>query len=158
MPARLPVASLFALCSLVGCSGGDALHPVEGKVYVSGVPAGNAYVSYYPRDNSQIRIPVARTEADGSYRLMTMTAGDGAPAGEYDVAILWPDFSIPRDECVDPLHDRLKLRYADPAKSELRAVVRPGRNHLDFHAQMQTDGGWSFPRRQDIEKQRPTRE
>jgi hypothetical protein len=61
--------------------------------------------------------------------------------------VLWPDYSIPRDECADPLHDRLKLQYADRSKTELHALIRPEKNELVFHLQMV--GGWSNPRLRD---------
>jgi hypothetical protein len=151
MFARSVLIAGFCIGCLAGCGEGDKLYPVQGKLFVSGTPAGNASIFFHPRDKTQLRIPIARTEADGSYRLMTMQPGDGAAAGEYDVVVVWPDYSIPRDECVDPLHDRLKLRYADPAKTELHATVRPEVNEFTFHAHM-GGGGWSFPRRRDTEK------
>lgn len=136
---------VLPLCVLPGCGAGCdvKVYPVEGKVLLAGSPAGCASVCFYPSDHSQQRIPVAITAADGTFRLTTIRTGDGAPVGDYDITVVWPDYSIPRDECADPLHDRLKLHYADRSKTELHATVVPGRNKLILHVSM--EGGWSFP-------------
>ena len=144
------IAALMPVCTQAGCGSGDrsSIYPVEGKVFVAGVPAAHASVFFYPCDPTRQRIPVAITDADGTFRLTTLRSGDGAPEGYYDVTVIWPDYSIPRDECVDPLHDRLKLEYADRSKTELHAIVRPEKNGVVFHLQMA--GGWSVPRQRDL--------
>ncbi len=138
---------IISFCAVAGCGREERLsmHPVEGKVFVSGLPAGNASVYFYPRDSSQQRIPVATTEPDGTFQLTTLCSGDGAPEGDYDVTVIWPDYSIPRDECAEPLHDRLKLQYADRSKTELHATVHPGKNEVILRVEM-ASGGWSTPR------------
>ena len=128
-----------ALCCLPGCeSGGRAkVYPVEGKVVVSGQPAANAQLAFHPQGErvSRTPLPVGTTGPDGAYRLTTYAAGDGAPAGEYAVTIVWPDDSIPHDDCADhDDHDRLHGRYADPAKTQLRATIRPEHNEVTLRA------------------------
>jgi hypothetical protein len=141
----LLVGAVLPLCVLGGCGRGERLtvYPVQGKVLVVGIPAGNASVFFYPCDPTQQRISTATTASDGTFWLTTFVSGDGAPEGEYDVTVVWPDYSIPRDECADPLHDRLKLRYADRKKTELHATIRPRKNEVTLNVLM---GGWSLPR------------
>lgn len=140
---------LLSLCASAGCGQGKRVNlcPVEGKLLVSGQPAGSASVYFYPCDPTQRRIPVATTAPDGTFQLTTIRSGDGAPEGNYDITVVWPDYSIPRDECADPLHDRLNLRYADRSKTDLHATIRPGKNELVFRVHV--SGSWSVPRQRD---------
>jgi hypothetical protein len=152
MNARSPlylIGATLALCASAGCGRGGRLkvYPVDGKVLVAGMPAGNASVYFYPCDPTQQHVPVAITAPDGTFRLTTIRSGDGAPEGSYDVTVIWPDYSVPRDKCADPLHDRLKSRYTDRSKTALHATVRPGKNEVILNVVM--DGGWSLPRRRD---------
>jgi hypothetical protein len=149
----LLVGTLLSLCTLTGCGNNGRLntYPVEGKLFVAGMPAGNANVYFYPLDPGQQRVPVAITAPDGSFRLTTLRPGDGAPPGRYDVTVIWPDYAIPRDECADPLHDRLKLQCADRNKTKLHAVVRPGKNEVVLRVAT-PGGGWSFPRKRDTQQ------
>jgi hypothetical protein len=139
-------------CGAAGCGPGESLKvfPVQGKVTVVGTPIGNASVFFYPCDPAQPRVATATTAPDGTFRLTTLAAGDGAPEGDYDVTVVWPDLSMAGDQCGEPLHDRLKLRYADRNKTELHATVRPGKNEVDFNVFM--GSGWSFPRQRDTQR------
>src|SRR5262245_42998497 len=96
------IALAFALGCLVGCGGEERVkvHPVEGKLSVSGTPAANARIAFHPLGRPSNPLPVATTDADGAFRLTTFQAGDGAPEGEYAVTVIWPDVSLPQDECV----------------------------------------------------------
>lgn len=147
-----PAHAVLLTC-LVGCGGPReaAVYPVAGTVTVSGQPAANAMVAFHPleRAGSQTALPVASTGPDGGYRLMTYAAGDGAPAGEYAVTVVWPDDSQPRDECADVVtHDRFQGRYADPARSPWRVTVGPGTNEVPLRAALPASGG-SWPRPRD---------
>ena len=127
-------------------------HPVAGKLYVNGVPAGNASVAFHPigAHAAEIYRPVGRSKPDGSFSVMTYSPDDGAPEGEYSVTVLWIDPTQPYDECADvTIHDVLKGRYLDANKSTLRARVVPGRNKIEVRAE--NSGGWSNPRRRDLE-------
>ncbi|MDG3008213.1 hypothetical protein [Paludisphaera mucosa] len=132
------VHALLLTC-LVGCgdSRETAVHPVAGKLTVGGRPAANAMIAFHPLDRAGLptALSVASTGSDGAYRLTTYTAGDGAPAGEYAVTVVWPDDSQPHDECEDVvMHDRFKGRYADPARSPWRVAVGPGANEVPLRA------------------------
>lgn len=129
-----PLQVMLLTC-MIGCGGPRKadVYPVAGTLTVSGQPAANAMIAFHPlgKAGSQAALPVANTGRDGTYRLTTYGAGDGAPAGEYAVTIVWPDDSEPHDECEDVvLHDRFKGRFADPANSSLRVTVGRGANDV----------------------------
>ena len=130
-------------------------HPVAGKLYVNGVPAGNASIAFHPigAHAAEIYRPVGRSKADGSFSLMTYAPDDGAPEGEYVVTILYVDPTQPYDECGDvTTHDVLKGRYLDATKSELRARVVPGSNDIKVFAVAENSGGWSNPQARIIRR------
>jgi hypothetical protein len=65
-------------------------------------------------------------KADGRFEVTTYQAGDGAPAGDYRVAILWfanPDSNSP--------WDRLGNRYASPERTDIRVSITEGVNQLE---------------------------
>jgi hypothetical protein len=145
-----PVVVAFLL---VGCGNPGqtriAVYPVEGKVLVGGIPAANAHVTFHPTADGA-PIPVGRTGPDGTFTLTTFTAGDGAPAGEYVVTVVWPNDSILRDECADvTTHDRLNNAYTDPAKRRLVVTVRPESNTVELKLVIQASAGWTLPKREN---------
>jgi hypothetical protein len=126
MPTALLALALLGLLS-AGC-GGSKVAPYEGKVFVQGKPAAGAAVTFYPRSPAESsQIATAVVGPDGSFRLTTVSANDGAPPGEYAVCITWSD-SIRRDGETLTGPDRLRYRYAAPASSGLKATVQPGKN------------------------------
>src|SRR5262245_25475123 len=98
-----PVACLSLAAALVCLAGGAKgpnrgrieVDPVVGKLLVNGVPAANAMVAFHPLGTggpAALR-PVGVTGPDGTFCLTSYEAGDGAPAGEYAVTAVWPDYS-----------------------------------------------------------------
>ena len=123
-----------------------SVHPVGGRLLVGGMPAANAQVAFHVLDGPSAYHPVGITRADGTFSLTTVARDDGAPAGDYIVTVIWPNTSIPFDECVEPAtHDRLYGAYSDPAKSTLRATVHLGRNDIVVEAPLGSSG-WNVPR------------
>jgi hypothetical protein len=106
------------------------VHPVSGKVTVQGKPAAGAFVLFIPvnelPDAADTR-PRAEVGADGSFALSTYGENDGAPIGEYTVAITWPGGVLP-DGREEP-SDKLLGRY-DVSNSKLKASVKEGQNNL----------------------------
>ena len=150
---KLFVRTALLLGWAAGCAGreagGPAVCPVEGVLVVDGAPAANARVAFHPAGGGPAARPVGVTGPDGGFRLSTHAPGDGAPAGDYVVTVLWPDDSMPVDECECPdpaAHDRLRGAYLNPATSPLRATVGPGPNRVALRAEVGSRG-WNLPRR-----------
>jgi hypothetical protein len=136
----LRIVPLTLLLWVSGCGEGErpSAYPVSGHLFIEGQPAARAQIAFHPMNTRQVSRPVAITEPDGSFHLMTYAAGDGAPQGEYVVTIFWRDEKIPFDECAgDDLkkHDRLCGLYLDSRTSVLRATVQAGSNDLVLWAQ-----------------------
>src|SRR5436305_1727284 len=93
MPVRAPrppAALLLALAVLAGCSGGRLkTYPVTGQVLYNGQPLKGVDVALHPVDPKYATgyPPHATTDADGRFTLMTFLKNDGAPAGEFRVAV-----------------------------------------------------------------------
>jgi hypothetical protein len=120
---------------VAGCATGEQrkpVFPVRGKVLVGSKPAVRAQVIFHPLNDPdpQAVRPNGEVQADGSFTLNTYTAGDGAPAGEYAVTVLWASGSSAIGGDADSGPDRLGGRYANPEKTTLRAQVREGDNEL----------------------------
>ena len=127
-PLLLTVAFL-----IMGCGGGDdrePVYPVHGQVLYQGRPAEGALVAFHPIDGPDAGAlkPHGRVEADGSFRLGTYEADDGAPAGEYAGTVDWPD-DTPGPP--GPRPDRLRGRYSDPQASPFQVQIREGTNELE---------------------------
>jgi hypothetical protein len=104
--------------------------PVRGQVLVHGAPAAQARVTFHSVDPGDPARPSAVAEADGSFRLSTYLAHDGAPAGAYVVTVEWPSASRKQDE-TNAGPDLLKGRYRNPTSSPLRARVEERANELE---------------------------
>jgi hypothetical protein len=100
------------------------VHAVRGSVLVGSKPATGAFVLFVPRnepaENPDPR-PRATVLADGSFTLGTYEESDGAPAGEYLVAVTWED--------PESKSDRFGGRYGAGA-TKLGATVKEGPNEL----------------------------
>ncbi len=113
---------------------GKSVTPVRGKVFYRGSPAVGAEIVFRPA-RAAARKPAetarGRVEADGSFRLTTYRAFDGAAAGEYQISMTWypptPVLGGSRGA------NRLPERYARPETSKLTATVESGgRNDFVF--------------------------
>jgi hypothetical protein len=126
----LALTSLIGPLVLAGCgSGQKPAIPVKGQLfYKESQPAAGAMVVFHPipADPSPTAIkPTGEVRADGSFSLTTYKAEDGAPAGDYDVTVIWLEKpSGPRlTENRGPATDRLEGRYGNPAAPKLKATV-----------------------------------
>ena len=139
--SRVPGVALwmtlaFAPCGC-GSKGGERppAFPVSGRVFDSqGKPAEKAVVVFHRVGGAAgDPKPSGRVSADGTFRLSTYAENDGAPAGEYAVAIVWPG-PPPKELKSDPGEegpDRLGGRYGDANKPAWKVTVRDGVNELD---------------------------
>jgi len=138
-PARPKFGHWLLLAAVLlcpSCSGG--LHKVRGKVLYKGQPIKGAVVAFHPKgDAGESPLnPTGLTDEEGVFTLSTQKDA-GAPAGEYVVTVLWLDVAASTNkpgqmpEGMPRSVDKLGRRYADPAKSGLTAVIKPGKNELE---------------------------
>jgi hypothetical protein len=102
-------------------------------VFFQDKPADGALVVFHPvgGDDDALR-PSATVGADGTFTLATKKPDDGAPAGNYVVAVVWYDSKSTKSEApVAELKNRLPEQYGDANTSPLRATVKPGPNQID---------------------------
>jgi hypothetical protein len=135
---RYRLAGALLALMVSGCSSSSSedtsnrkpVHPVTGKVTVQGKPAVGAFVLFVPVNepqDTQDPRPRAEVGADGSFSLSTYGENDGAPVGNYSVAITWPGGVLPdgREEPADKL-----LGRHDVTNTKLKATVKEGQNAL----------------------------
>jgi hypothetical protein len=120
--ARTALVALALLAAACGGPDGPRPYPVRGVLRVNGEPAGGALVAFYcTTPFGKTIVPSAVTDEDGSFNLTTYKPRDGAPAGDYEVTVTWPESRHGwRVE-----GDRLNRAFADPKVSGLRAHVEP---------------------------------
>jgi hypothetical protein len=128
-----PLGSLFVVAgclALPSCGpSGPRLYPVTGQVLFEDKPAAGATVVFHLVGGSaDAPKPGATVKDDGSFTLNSYPHGAGAPEGDYTVLVTW--FEESKNENADP-KSRIPTRYADPAKSGLKAAVKPGTNALE---------------------------
>src|SRR5262245_59168124 len=110
-------------------------YPVTGRVLLDGNPVHGVTVQLIPKNASNFKMderPRGITDEAGNFVLSTYYKGDGAPAGEYGVAIAY-DRPGDGDE-----ESRVARRppvvipkvYHTPQQSGLRATVEKNTNEL----------------------------
>jgi hypothetical protein len=132
---------LVGLVAINACGKGDGrvkVYPAQGKVLVRGTPAEGAIVFFFPAGDAKrpgIPAPNGTTDSQGVYKLSTYEADDGAPEGDYQVSISWPEPLPPNvRESVTGPKDRLGNRFSDPQKSKLTAKVAGGGGEIPAFA------------------------
>ncbi len=129
MMRQLPVAAALLCFSCGPSDSRPTAYPVRGSVFLDGRPAPGARVILHSLDAGADGVrPHGRVEADGSFRLSTYRAFDGAPAGRYAVTVYWRLPNPDDDEEEGP--QLLPGRYLSPVSSGLEAVVKPEANEL----------------------------
>lgn len=130
------VVVAVGLALACGCKGSKTrLVAVRGSVLYKDAPAAGAVVVFHPvGDNSVSAIrPRGMVGSDGTFLLTSLTSDDGAPPGEYNVAIYWPAESKAAKsgrEAENPATDRLNDRYNNAATSGFKATVGPDATQL----------------------------
>ena len=124
----LALALLPVLLAGCGVSGRRPVYAVHGTVFDShDKPAAGALVVFHPTGwaGEEIIKPLGYVQDDGTFVLTTYTKEDGAPEGEYSVAIEWlPPKTTPFGSR-KPRSDKLEGRYSDPAHSKIHFKVDP---------------------------------
>ncbi|MAT69068.1 MAG: hypothetical protein CMJ58_06035 [Planctomycetaceae bacterium] len=128
----LQAGCVVLLATAAGCSDGRVpVYPVTGTVLVDGRPAVGAEVICYARNEelkrSGVPIPTGVVDDSGEFVLDSYGQGDGAPAGEYDLSVIWNVTVVDSDDPESRVErDQLAGRYEDPKSSGLNRVVNGG--------------------------------
>jgi hypothetical protein len=123
-------------------------YKVTGRITLDGQPVEGLDVRFIPKDKTNFKLeetPLGRTDKDGRFTLTTYYSGDGAPVGEYMVAVAYPD-QPPADEADETQaaiaaakarkdaaksgKSRFPSLYQVPQKSGLTATVPSGGGDL----------------------------
>jgi len=139
----------LAGCSSVGPSKGAPVYPVEGVVKLKGQPVAGADIVFSVKDGSSSSF--GRTDASGHYQLTTRKSNDGAPPGDYLVAISKVEEAsqaagkfIPQEDknynpyagkagpTQPPPKPGIPAQYGDAKTSGLTARVNTEKNTIDF--------------------------
>ncbi len=113
------VASLLlALLWIGGCGSGNALVPVEGRVWIQGQLLSGGTIVFVPDEEKghHGRMAMAVIETGGVYRLLTDKL-PGAEPGWYRVSI------APTDSLGG---SRIAKKFSDPNHSGIHRQIRPG--------------------------------
>ena len=134
---RWTALSLFAILALAlaSCSreGRPPVYPVRGTVTFQKRPATKAVVVLRPvaPGGPKDVLPRGEVGPDGSFQIGTFADGDGAPAGEYAVTVIWPEAKKDADGADVVEGDRLGGRFNDPARSKWKVQIKDGPNDLE---------------------------
>src|SRR5262245_35991478 len=128
--------ALLPLIALAGCSSTGRLptYPVTGQILYNGEPLKGVDVAFHRVDpkNDTGYPPHATTDADGKFTLSTFLKDDGAPAGEFRVAVAFAVEAI--DEGSDQgkrLSFQVPEKYHRAETSGLTVTIKPGSNDLE---------------------------
>jgi len=130
LTAAVCIAALTAGCGGAPDEVRPELQPVEGRLTINGKPATGAMLVLHPADKKDFDArgtrPTAQVGGDGVFHVMTYQTADGAPAGEYNVGVLWFD----KPQSSNP-HDQLGGRFANPATSGLKIRIQKDQPALE---------------------------
>ncbi|MGL4421047.1 MAG: hypothetical protein ACRCZF_10315 [Gemmataceae bacterium] len=128
---------VLSVLAIAGCSDGKLkVYPVSGTVLYNDQPLAGVDVAFHAVDpkNAVSYPPHATTDANGKFSLMSYVADDGAPAGEYTVAIAVAVEVAGADDGGDQTK---KITFQVPAKyqrketSGLQVSIKPQPNVLE---------------------------
>jgi hypothetical protein len=133
--------ALIALVGCGGCRGDDRLdvNAVRGQVTYRGQGVPNATVVLHPVGEAAKKLrkmrPYAYADEQGRFEIKTYVTGDGAPPGEYEVAIIATANGDRDDPQAASRSVRLPTpvvqKYANQKTSGIRIRVEPGPNDLE---------------------------
>ncbi len=132
-----PVCLLALALPLAGCGGaaGRPQYQVHGKLVTKdGTPAAGAIVVLHPvkQPDAPRFPPRAVAGKDGVFVVGSRLSNDGAPEGEYDVTLIWPEEQDPKKFSENTPPDRLNGRYDDVKHAKWHVHVKAGDNALEL--------------------------
>jgi len=132
----LPAVSILAVAAMfVGCnrSGPPRIptHPTTGSISFQGQPLEGAFLVLHPKGPATAEAPpaTAHVQPDGTFKVSTFAAGDGAPAGEYVVTAQWQKL-VKTGNDFAPGPNLLPPKYASPTTSDVTVTIVAGQNQL----------------------------
>ena len=136
---KFRLSAVFILVAVCGSCSKESrrrvCYPVTGQVFVRGQAAAGVLVVLYPANKLDAGAPSASgmTDEGGRFALSTYQTEDGAPAGDYEVALTWRDEGFKRREVFKKSQepDRLKDRYKNAKTSGLRVRIEAVPNELE---------------------------
>ena len=132
----LAVVVLGLMASGCGNDGRLKTYPVKGQVLYNGEPLKGVDVAFLAVEEKN-RVPYpphATTDAQGNFTLMSYDTGDGAPAGEFQVAVAFAvEVSGPDDgsDQTKRIIGQVPVKYHKAETSGLRATVGPSSTTLE---------------------------
>jgi hypothetical protein len=124
---------LCEICLLIGCLGitgcGGKTAPVHGKLKFKDGSDAAALAGYTVNfESTQGKTSGSgEVQPDGTFKVSTFGADDGAVPGAYKVAITPPQSSDPDKP---PPKSKIAAKYTDFSSSGLTVEVKPGRNDV----------------------------
>lgn len=139
--ARFFAWSTALLFAVLGCGGGDSfeLAPVSGKITLDGKPVAEATIAFQPVTEGRTVNPgpgsVSTTDANGSYRLLTVQGDTGAVIGKHRVRITTrqanPGQNEDEAQPADLVRETIPTRYNSDTMLSLE-VPAGGTDSADF--------------------------
>jgi hypothetical protein len=127
---------LLVTCLMMVTGCGDAgpervtTFPVQGAITFQGRPIPGAFVAFHPQTpRANVPAPRANVAADGSLKVTTFQAGDGAPEGQYVLTVEWYK-PIKQGGDVMPGPNVIPKKYASPQTSNLKVTIAAQENQL----------------------------
>ena len=124
-----PLLVCFLLAP-AGC-GGSSIYPAGGKVvFPDGTPLPGGVVTCQAVDTELNFSVRGFIQPDGTFRLGTYKANDGAPEGKYRIQIAPPERMIPDER--KRLQSSVHARFLRFDTSNLEIIVTPDQSKNDF--------------------------
>lgn len=127
---------LALVLPLAGCGKPARMkvYPVRGQLLYQGQAAAGAELQLHG-DSPELQAaaapyPKATVLEDGSFTVSSYEPGDGAPAGDYHVTIVWHRSDDADPENREAAPDVLQGKYSSPETSPLTIQVQPQANEL----------------------------
>lgn len=128
------LSAAMAAVVFVGC--GEAkpartpVFPIKGTITFKGQPMPGALVALHPKTPvAGTPSPRANVTKDGAFEVSTYDGGDGAPAGDYTLTVLWyKQVKNGSDIIAGP--NVIPQKYAKAETSDLNISVKEGVNEL----------------------------
>jgi hypothetical protein len=121
--ARLRLGVVAILQLMIGCSPGERLYEVRGRITIDSQPITPDVLSYgsvsFQTMSPSGRDAVGDIQPDGTFHLTTNKPGDGAVAGKYKVFITGTDS---KEQSV----------FDEASSTDLTAEVKPQVNEINF--------------------------